>query len=65
MKLRKLLAATFACLAILAFAGAASASHHEKGEETANPCGDNPCEDNPCGDNPCEDNPCGDNPCGD
>ncbi len=73
MKIRKTLTTAFAVFAMLAFAGVASAAHHEKAE--ANPCGGemaNPC--NPCGGhdhemaNPCGGdadkmaNPC--NPCG-
>ena len=77
MKIRKILTTAFAVFAMLAFAGVASADHHETDE--ANPCGGemtNPC--NPCGGggdgdeaaNPCGGdgdgdeaaNPC--NPCG-
>ena len=70
MKIRKILTTAFAVFAMLAFAGVASADHHETGE--ANPCGGEVA--NPCGGdgdeaaNPC--NPCGGdgdeaaNPCG-
>ncbi len=56
MKIRKTLATAFAVFAMLAYAGVASADHHETGE--ANPCGGEMA--NPCGGE--EANPC--NPCG-
>jgi uncharacterized low-complexity protein len=65
MTIRKWIAVIFALFAVAAYAGVASADHHEMSESADNPCADNPCADNPCGDNPCGDNPCGDNPCGD
>ncbi len=79
MKLRKWLAMAFALTAITAFAGMASADHHEQGEATAaaNPCGGSDGDDdaaaNPCGgsDDTAAANPCGGsddvsaaNPCG-